>query len=83
MKWRLLSLFTLIEVLLRFQGYVLVPLLVATVAQVGVVAVLSGKTEHLLYELLRVARSFEEELDDGGEQLQLHLVEHVKGYLVR
>ena len=48
------------------------PVDVAAVAQVGVVRVLRGEREHVLHHLLRVGGALEEELDGGGEELQLH-----------
>mmetsp|Transcript_12023 Transcript_12023/g.35567 ORF Transcript_12023/g.35567 Transcript_12023/m.35567 type:complete len:610 (-) Transcript_12023:1065-2894(-) len=47
------------------------PVDVAAVAQVGVVRVLRREREHVLHHLLRLRRPLEEELDRGGEHLQL------------
>ena len=45
----------------------------AAVSEVRVVAVLGGEGEDLLHQLLRVGRLLQEEFDDAGEKLQLHL----------
>ena len=49
------------------------PVDVAPVPQVRVVAVLGGQTQHVLDEIGRVRGPLEEEFDDGGEELELHL----------
>ena len=46
---------------------------VSPIAQVGRVGRLGGESQHALHERLGALRTHEEELDDGGEGLQLHL----------
>ena len=45
----------------------------ATVPEVGVLALLGGKAEHLLHQLLGVSRPLEEQLHNSSEELDLDL----------